>query len=57
MELLGDATLVSIRIGKALIAVRAAKDFRIAINAPIHMAVPPAAIHLFDHATGERLTP
>ena len=56
MELLGDATLVSIRIGKALVAVRAPKDYRIAIDAPIHMAIPPTAIHLFDHATGSRLT-
>lgn len=55
MELLGDATLVSVRIGTALVAVRAPKDFRIEIGASIRMAVPHAAVHLFDHATGARL--
>lgn len=57
MELLGDATLVSVRVGKALVAVRAAKDFRIEIGAPIQIRVPLSAIHLFDHATSTRLAP
>ena len=52
MELLGDATLVSVRIGKALVAVRAHKDFRIEIGAPILIRIPLTAVHLFDHATG-----
>ena len=56
MELLGDATLVSVRLGKALVAVRAPKDFRIEIGAPTHFRVPKGAIHLFDLATGARLT-
>ena len=54
MELLGDATLVSVRIGKALVAVRAAKEFRIEIGAPIQISIPPSAIHLFDSTTGAR---
>lgn len=56
MELLGDATLVSVRLGDALVAVRAPKDFRIDIGAPVHFSIPPTALHLFDHATGKRLT-
>jgi multiple sugar transport system ATP-binding protein len=56
MELLGDATLVSVRIGEALVSIRAPKDFRIEIGANLHVAIPPAAIHLFDHASGARLT-
>ena len=56
MELLGDATLVSVRIGKALVAVRAPKDFRIEIGASIQIRVPAPAVHLFDHASGTRLT-
>ncbi len=55
MELLGDATLVSVRIGPALVAVRAAKDFRIEIGAPIKLRVPLSAVHLFDHHTTTRL--
>ena len=55
MELLGDATLVSVRVGEALVAVRAPKDFRIEIGAPLHIAVPPQAIHLFDATSGTRI--
>jgi multiple sugar transport system ATP-binding protein len=55
MELLGDATLVSVRIGEALVSVRAHKDFRIAIGAPLHVAIPADKIHLFDAKTGTRL--
>jgi multiple sugar transport system ATP-binding protein len=55
MELLGDATLVSVRIGPALVSVRAPKEFRIGIGAPLHVAIPPDRIHLFDRATGARL--
>jgi multiple sugar transport system ATP-binding protein len=56
MELLGDATLVSVRIGEALVSIRAPKDFRIAIGAPLHVAIPADKIHLFDARTGTRLT-
>jgi multiple sugar transport system ATP-binding protein len=56
MELLGDATLISVRIGEALVSVRAHKDFRIAIGAPLHVAIPTDKIHLFDKTTGTRLT-
>ena len=55
MELLGDATLVSVRVGAALVAVRAAKDFRIDIGALLHIRIPPTALHLFDTITGTRL--
>ncbi len=56
MELLGDATLVSVRIAGALVAVRAPKDFRIQIGAPLHIRVPLTAVHLFDAKTGARLS-
>ena len=54
MELLGDATLVSVRIGEALVSIRAPKDFRIEIGAPLHVAIPTDKIHLFDRKTGVR---
>ena len=56
MELLGDATLVTVRVGGALVATKAQKDFRIEIGAPLSIAVPRAALHLFHHETGARLT-
>ena len=54
LELLGDATLVSVRLGEALVSVKASKDFRTTIGAPISIAIPPGAIHLFD-AKGKRI--
>ena len=56
MELLGDATLVSVRIGAALVSVRAHKDFRAGIGAPLHVAIPADKVHLFDATTGIRKT-
>ena len=55
MELLGDATMVTVRAGGALVAVKAAKDFRIDIDERVEIAVPASICHLFDAQTGERL--
>jgi len=55
IELLGDETMVSIRSGAALVAVKAAKNYRAAIGDPVSMSVPPAACHLFDATSGDRI--
>jgi len=55
LELLGDATMVTVRIDGVLLAVRASKDFRSEIGSPISLAVPKSICHLFG-AKGERLT-
>jgi multiple sugar transport system ATP-binding protein len=55
LELLGDATMVTVRAGGALVAVKAAKDFRAEIGDPVAIALPAAACHLFDRTTGARL--
>jgi multiple sugar transport system ATP-binding protein len=54
-ELLGDATLVTVRIGAALISVKADKTFRAGIGEPIGFRIAPAICHIFDTATGRRL--
>ena len=54
-ELLGDATLVSVRAGDGLLAVKTGKEFRTRIGDPIGFAVAPGHCHLFDRKTGERL--
>ncbi len=54
LELLGDATMVSVRIGGDLIAVRAPKDFRSEIGDTVSISVPREICHLFDEA-GERM--
>ena len=55
LELLGDATMVTVRIGKTLVAVRAGKSFRAEIGDPVSIAVPADHCHLFDGKTGGRL--
>ena len=56
MELLGDATMVTVRAGGALVAVKAGKDYRAEIGDAVSIRIPAAACHLFHAETGERLT-
>ncbi|MEM9797364.1 MAG: ABC transporter ATP-binding protein [Pseudomonadota bacterium] len=55
MELLGDSTMVTVRAGGGLVAVKAPKDFRTTIRAPFAAHVPREICHLFDSASGERV--
>jgi multiple sugar transport system ATP-binding protein len=55
MELLGEATMISVRIGPDIVSVKAAKDYRIDIGETCRIAVPAAACHLFDTDTGKRI--
>ncbi|ANH03387.1 ABC transporter ATP-binding protein [Shinella sp. HZN7] len=55
MELLGDATMVAVRAGGALVTVKAHKDYRIEIGAPVEISVPAGICHLFDAAEGNRI--
>jgi multiple sugar transport system ATP-binding protein len=55
VELLGDATMITVRAGPALLAVKAPKEFRAEIGDPVGFVVRPAVCHLFDRQTGARL--
>jgi multiple sugar transport system ATP-binding protein len=55
LELLGDATMVTARVGGVVIAVKADKDYRVEIGDPIHATIPTAVCHLFDAKTGAHL--
>ena len=55
MELLGDSTMVTVRAGGALVAVKAPKDYRIDIGHPVSITIPTTACHLFNVKTGARL--
>lgn len=55
VELLGDATMVTVRAGDALAAVKAPKDFRAEIGDAVAFSIRPEVCHLFDHRSGERL--
>ena len=57
MELLGDATLVTVRSGAAMLAAKMPRDFRARIGDPIRFHVPARICHLFDHSTGMRIVP
>ena len=55
LELLGDATMLTVRAGGELVSVKAPKDFRAEIGDPVSFSVPVGICHLFDHETGKRL--
>ena len=56
VELLGDATMITIKLGPdALVSVRADKEFRAQIGEPVSFAVRPEICHLFQKDSGERI--
>ena len=55
VELLGDATMVTVSAGGSLVSAKADKDFRAAIGSEIAISIDPALVHLFDTGTGKRL--
>ncbi|WP_270730846.1 ABC transporter ATP-binding protein [Shimia sp. Alg240-R146] len=55
LELLGDATMISIRVGGALVSVKADKSFRAEIGDMVSYSVPNEICHLFEAESGARL--
>ncbi len=55
MELLGDATMITQRVGGALVSVKASKEFRAEIDDSVSISVPAGICHLFDSQTGNRI--
>ncbi|MEP3198108.1 MAG: sn-glycerol-3-phosphate ABC transporter ATP-binding protein UgpC [Lentilitoribacter sp.] len=55
MELLGDATMVTVRINGVLLSVKASKEYRAKIGDDVHYSITPEMCHLFDTKTGERI--
>ncbi len=55
MELLGEATMVTVRIGGTLVSIKAVKEYRSSIGDNIQATIPVSACHLFDSTSGERL--
>ena len=55
MELLGDATMVSVRIGDALVSVKADKTYRAEIGEPVSIKISSDHCHLFDAKSGSRI--
>ncbi|MDJ0641006.1 MAG: ABC transporter ATP-binding protein [Paracoccaceae bacterium] len=55
MELLGEATMVSVRIGGQLVSCKADKSYRAEIDETIAINIPKEICHLFDGTTGARI--
>ena len=54
-ELLGDATLVGVKLGPDLVTVKVGPAEGRPIGEPVGVALDPARLHLFDAASGLRL--
>ncbi len=57
IELLGEATMITWRLGKSLVSIKTRKDFRVQIGDEVQAGIAAEICHLFDTATGERLNP
>lgn len=55
VELLGDATMISLRVAGELVSIKVGKDYRADIGDMVKVNLAPAAYHLFDRATGQRM--
>ncbi|WP_191600034.1 ABC transporter ATP-binding protein [Marinomonas algicola] len=55
VELLGDSTLISVKIGDALLIAKADKTFRADIGQSVSFIIPPEARHWFDQENGARI--
>ncbi len=55
MELLGESSMVTMRAGGSMIAVKADKDYNASIGDSVHVTVAASVCHLFDIDTGDRL--
>jgi len=57
LELTGESTLATVRIGPTMVCARGPSDFRTEIDAPIGLKARGDRIHLFDAQTRKRLNP
>jgi len=55
LELLGDATMVSLRIGGVLVSAKTDKSYRAEIDDMVSIEIPANHCHLFDTKTGARI--
>ncbi|MEM9715383.1 MAG: ABC transporter ATP-binding protein [Pseudomonadota bacterium] len=55
MELLGDATMLTVRAGGNLVSVKANKDYRAEIGDKAAISIKSGICHLFDRETGARI--
>lgn len=56
IELLGDAVMLAVKAGGQMVSVKAHKEYRAEIGDAVSFSVPPSICHVFDKATGARIT-
>ena len=56
LELLGEASSVTVQAGGSLVAIKAPKGFRADIGSAFRAHIPAEACHLFNRTTGARIT-
>ena len=55
LELLGEATMVTMKAGNTILSVKSGKEYRTKIGDPVQANIPAEICHLFDAESGERL--
>lgn len=55
IELLGDATMITVRLDGALVSVKTDKTYRAEIGEEVHFSVPLEICHFFEDETGARI--
>ena len=55
LELLGEATMVTMRAGGTILSVKSGKDYRCEIGDAVSANIPADICHLFNAETGDRL--
>ena len=55
LELLGDSTMVTARVGDGLVSIKAGKDYRANIGSNFSATIKASLCHLFDAQSGQRL--
>ena len=55
LELLGEATMVTMRAGGTILSVKSSKEYRTEIGDAVSAHIPAEICHLFDTGTGARL--
>ncbi len=56
LELLGESSMVTMRAGGTIVAIKADKDYTAQIGDGVHATIPASICHLFDIDSGERLS-
>ncbi len=56
MELLGEASMVTMKLGEALVSIKAGKEYRAQIGEGVHAMIDASICHLFDQQSGQRIS-